>query len=175
MARKTAAEQKKLNTKQFSDVKYSAMRNILYMRGGDGKDIIQQVLADDVDKMVERMQNGDNSDILMVLASSLLTLQMFNEKISMNLTGEAGKKLDEFETLALLQLKAMAEQRKTIMAINEVTNPKRTTFIKEVAQHNHIHQNSEKKEEVTNELQKAITHTETATDAEVLPAMERVR
>lgn len=168
------SKQKKLNTKQFSDVKYSAMRNILYMRGGDGKDISQQVLADDVDKMVNRMKNGDNSDILMVLASSLLTLQMFNEKISMNLTGEAGKKLDGFESLAVLQLKAMAEQRKTIMAINEVTNPKRTTFIKEVAQHNHIHQNSEKKEEETNELQKVITHTKTVTDTEIFNAKEKV-
>jgi hypothetical protein len=167
-------KQKKLNTKQFSDVKYSAIRNILYMRGGDDKDITHQVLADDVDKMIDRMKSGDNSDILMVLASSLLTLQMFNEKIAKNLTGDAGKKLDDFETLALLQLKAMAEQRKTIITINEVTNPKRTTFIKEVAQHNHIHQNSEKKEENENELQKAITHTETVTDAEVFHAKEKV-
>ena len=39
------------------------------------------------------------------------------------------------------------------MAINEITNPKRTTFVKEVSQHNHLHQNSEKKDEKQNELQ----------------------
>ena len=39
----------------------------------------------------------------------------------------------------------MQETRKSIMAINEITNPKRTTFIKEVNQDNYLHQNSEKK------------------------------
>ncbi len=47
----------------------------------------------------------------------------------------------------------MSEQRKSIMAINEITNPKRTTFAKEISQHNHLHQNSEKKDEKQNELQ----------------------
>ena len=57
------------------------------------------------------------------------------------------------------------------MAINEITNPKRTTFIKEANQHNHLHQNSEKKDESENEKQ--IAHKE-VTDAEVCEVKEPV-
>ncbi len=51
-----------------------------------------------------------------------------------------------------MQLKVIQETRKSIMAINEITNPKRTTFIKEANQHNHLHQNLEKKDQNKNEL-----------------------
>ncbi len=70
-----------------------------------------------------------------------------------------------------MQLKVMQETRKSIMAINEITNPKRTTFIKEANQHNHLHQNSEKKDENRNELQKPTSYTE----AEVVPIEEKVK
>ncbi len=43
-----------------------------------------------------------------------------------------------------LQLKVMGVTRKTIMAVNEVINPKRTTFVKETNQHNHMYQNDKK-------------------------------
>jgi hypothetical protein len=68
-----------------------------------------------------------------------------------------------------MQIKVMQETRKSIMAINEITNPKRTTFIKEANQHNHLHQNSEKKDENENELEnepRLIEHGET-TEVEV--------
>jgi hypothetical protein len=70
-----------------------------------------------------------------------------------------------------MQLKVMQETRKSIMAINEITNPKRTTFIKEANQHNHLHHNSEKKDEIKNEKQ--IAHKE-ATDAELFEEKETV-
>lgn len=50
------------------------------------------------------------------------------------------------------------------MAINEISNPKRTTFIKEANQHNHLHQNLEKKYENENELQKRLENIYEATD-----------
>jgi hypothetical protein len=58
----------------------------------------------------------------------------------------------------------MQETRKSIMAINEITNPKRTTFIKKAEQHNHLHHNSEKKDENKNELQKNLEIHDEITD-----------
>ncbi len=63
------------------------------------------------------------------------------------------------------------------MAINEITNPKRTTFIKEANQHNHLHQNSEKKDENDKELKnetKLIEHDE-VTESKFLPSKEKVK
>jgi hypothetical protein len=68
----------------------------------------------------------------------------------------------------------MQETRKSIMAINEITNPKRTTFIKKAEQHNHLHQNSEKKDKNENELQKLEepVKRDTISDAEILSLKE---
>ncbi|MCX6074911.1 MAG: hypothetical protein NTY39_11360 [Campylobacterales bacterium] len=168
-------EDKKHATKQFSSPLYSGMRNIMNQNYKESAPISQDVLAEDIKKMVKKVQKGDTSDLLTMLTTNILQLQLFNGVVTSNLMGEAGKKIDSFEILSNMQIKVMQETRKSIMAINEITNPKRTTFIKEVAQHNHLHSNSEKKEEIENELQKAITHTETATDAEVLSMKEKVR
>ena len=59
----------------------------------------------------------------------------------------------------------MQEVRKSIMAINEITNPKRTTFIKEANQHNHLHQNSEKKFDNENELQRQLDKPDKTTES----------
>ncbi|MDD2265775.1 hypothetical protein [Sulfuricurvum sp.] len=173
-AKDKAEEDKKHATKQFSSPLFSGMVNILYQYGEGATPISQKVLRDDIKEMVKKMQKGDTTHLLTMLTTNILQLQLFNGMVTRNITGEAGKKIDGFEVLTGLQLKVMQETRKSIMAINEITNPKRTTFIKEVAQHNHLHSNSEKKEENENELQKAITHTETATDAEVLSVKEKV-
>jgi hypothetical protein len=85
-----------------------------------------------------------------------MQLQLFNGIVTSNLMGESGKQLSNFKMLSDMQLKVMQETRKSIMAINEITNPKRTTFIKKAEQHNHLHQNSEKKYENENELQKNL-------------------
>ena len=69
-----------------------------------------------------------------------------------NLSGDVGKQLNTFEKLSSMTLKVMKETRKCIMALNEICNPIRTTSIKEVNQHNHLHQNSEKKHDSGNEL-----------------------
>lgn len=174
-AKDKTEEDKRVATKQFSIPLYSGMRNILNQNYKESAPISQDVLAEDISKMVKKAQKGDTTDLITLLTTNILQLQLFNGVVTGNLMGDAGKQLTNFEMLSNMQIKVMQETRKSIMAINEITNPKRTTFIKEVAQHNHLHQNSEKKEGSENELQKAITHTETATDAEVLPAMERVQ
>ena len=165
---------KKQATKQFSSPLYSGMVNILEQNGDGGKPISQDVLRDDIKGMVEKIQKGDTSDLLTMLTTNILQLQLFNGMITRNITGDAGKKIDDFETLSNMQIKVMQETRKSIMAINEITNPKRTTFIKEVAQHNHLHQNSEKKDETVNELQKAISSKDSAIDTLIIPSKEKV-
>jgi len=76
-----------------------------------------------------------------------------------------------------MQLKVMQETRKSIMAINEISNPKRTTFIKEANQHNHLLQNLEKKVENENELQKPeqLQETKSFTEAEFASIQEEIK
>jgi hypothetical protein len=127
--------------------------------------------------MVKKIQDGDSTDILTVLTTKIIQLQRFNGTVTSNLMGDAGKQVDNFNKLSNMQLKVMQETRKSIMAINEITNPKRTTFIKEANQHNHLHQNSEKKDDNSNELKneaKLIEHDE-VTEAEIMPVKERVK
>lgn len=162
-------DEEKLATKQFSSPMHSGMLNILEQNGKDMPPISQQVLHDDIKKMVDDMQSGDTKALLTMLTTNILQLQLFNGTVTRNLMGDAGKQVDNFNKLSNMQLKVMQETRKSIMAINEITNPKRTTFIKEANQHNHLHQNSENKNETENEKQ--ITH-EGVTDAELFEAKE---
>jgi len=165
---------KKLATKQFSNPLYSGMRNIMNQNYKESAPISQDVLAEDIKKMVKKVQSGDTSDLLMMLTTNILQLQLFNGVVTSNLMGEAGKQLNNFEMLSAMQIKVMQETRKSIMAINEITNPKRTTFIKEVAQHNHLHSNSEKKDETVNELQKVISSKDSVIDTLIIPSKEKV-
>ena len=170
-------DDEELATKQFSSPIMSGMVNILEQNGKDRPPVSQDVLHDDIKKMVEKIQNGDSTDILTVLTTNIIQLQRFNGTVTSNLIGDTGRQVDNFNKLSNIQLKIMQETRKSIMAINEITNPKRTTFIKEANQHNHLHQNSEKKEDNSNELKneaKLIEHDE-ATEAEIIPAKEKVK
>ncbi|GIU00544.1 hypothetical protein TSL6_10500 [Sulfurovum sp. TSL6] len=166
--RKDAEE---LATKQFSSPMHRGMVNILEQNGKDMPPISQQVLHDDIVKIINEVQSGDSKALLTMLTTNIMQLQLFNGTVTRNLMGEAGKQLDNFTKLSNMQLKVMQETRKSIMAINEITNPKRTTFIKEANQHNHLHQNSEKKDE--NENEKRIEYKE-VTEAEVYEAKETV-
>ena len=170
-------DEKKQATRQFSDPLISGMVNILEQNGQDMPPVSQEVLHDDISQIIEQIQNGDTKALITMLTTNVIQLQLFNGRITSNLTGDAGKQLPNFEKLSSMQLKVMSEQRKSIMAINEITNPKRTTFIKEANQHNHLHQNSEKKDENENELKneaKLIEHDE-ATETKIMPIKERVK
>ena len=164
-------------TRQFSNPLHSGMINIMAQNGKDMPPISQQVLHDDIKKMVDKIQSGDTKALLTMLTTNILQLQLFNGTVTQNLMGDAGKQVDNFNKLSNIQLKVMQETRKSIMAINEITNPKRATFIKKAEQHNHLHQNSEKKDDNSNELKneaKLIEYDE-VTEAEIMPIKEKVK
>lgn len=172
----------KNSTRQFSDPLTSGIINILTHNGNmsnnDSSEVSSQQVADEIREMVKKMQEGDNTEMLNTLVSMNLQLQAFNQTITRNLVGEAGKQLVNFELLAKMQSRVIGETRKNIMAINEICNPKRATFIKEANQYNNLHQKvSEKKEENQNELQKKefLEAPAVVTDAEIMPLKDKVQ
>ena len=175
-AKQKIADDKKLATRQFSDPLISGLVNIMTQNGTSAEAISQKVLHDDIEKIIEKTKAGDTETLITILTTNIMQLQLFNGRVAGNLMGEVGKQLNNFEKLSNMQLKVMQETRKSIMAINEITNPKRTTFIKEANQHNHLHQNSEKNDENENELQKTkqIEESKTITEAEIIPIKEKL-
>jgi len=158
-------EEEKQATRQFSSPLHSGMVNIMTQNGKDMPPISQQVLYEDINKMIDEIQSGNPKELLTMLTTNILQLQLFNGTITQNLMGDAGKQVDNFNKLSNMQLKVMQETRKSIVAINEITNPKRTTFVKEATQNNFIQENSEKKSLPQNEKQ--------IEDVEVIPLEEK--
>ncbi len=114
-----------------------------------------KVIREDVKGIVERLKNGDTEDLLNILVTQTLQLQALNHKITNTVMNS--DRYDIMSKFENLQLKTMGETRKTVMAINEVCNPKRAVFVKEANQHNHIHtSNSEKKLENGNKLSQPL-------------------
>ena len=134
-------------------------------------------IGDEISKVAKDLQKGNTSSLLEVLVGNITQLHLFNGVLAMNLSGDENITVDKMNKLSNMQFKLMQEERKSIMAINEIINPKRTTFIKEANQHNHLHQNSEKKDENENELQKSkqLKEPESFTEAEVINIKERVK
>jgi len=176
-AEKKKIKAEKHSTRQFSCPMHIGMVNILEQNGKSDAPISHQVLHDDIEKMIKEMQDGDTTALLTMLTTNIMQLQLFNGTVTRNLMGKAGKELDNFNKLSNMQLKVMQETRKSIIAINEITNPKRPTFIKEANQYNHLHQNSEKKDEKQNELQKPeqLEEPHNTIEAEVILAREEVK
>jgi len=152
-AKQKKNDNEKHATKQMSNPLYSGMINILNQNPNKNVPISQEVLYEDIKNIVKNIKDSKSDDLITILTTNVLQLQVFNSTITNNIMGEVGKKLGNFEKLSNMQIKVMQESRKSIMAINEIVNPKRTTFIKEASQHNHLHQNSPKKIEKENELQ----------------------
>ena len=155
-----------------------AESNIYLQEGEENNDKFdRKTLKEELELAAKRMQAGDTTFLLEILTGNIMQLHHFNGQVTGNLAGELGKQLPTFEKLSNMQLKVMQETRKSIMAINEITNPKRATFIKKAEQHNHLHQNSEKKDENENELQKLEQTKEPKTfrEAEVLPVKEKAK
>jgi hypothetical protein len=153
--------------------------NRLYAAGVAGANIWQQTpedikdqlslqaLVDGVADAAEALQEGNTTPLLEILIGNVQQLHLFNGIVAGNIVGDLGKQMDSFNKLSNIQLKVMQEQRKSIMAINEICNPKRTTFVKEISQH--LHQNSEKLSEKKDETQTELLATpREVTEAEVL-------
>ncbi len=147
---------------------------ILYQSDPQKRDIADhQTIADNIQRIVKDLKAGDTTSLLTALTSQFLQLQNLNSMIAMNITGKAGKDLDNFQSLSSLNLKVNGEIRKTAMALNEIVNPKRTTFVKEATQNNFI-QNSEKKVENENEKQIAAPD-EVIEEVEVIEEKEKIK
>ena len=134
-------------------------------------------IGDEISKLVKNLQKGDTTSLLEILVGNITQLHIFNGVLAMNLSGDGTMPVEKMNKLSNMQLKLMQETRKSIMAINEITNPKRTTFIKEANQHNHLHQNSEKKDENENELQKSeqLKEPESFTETEIVLTKDRIK
>ncbi len=157
-------KERKHNTRQFSNFSYSGLINVLTQNNSNKDDLSQDFLKDSLDEMVEKMQKGDTGDILTVLTTNLMQIQLFNGKV----TGLIAKDLSykNYELLSRMQMKLLQESRKTTMAINEICNPKRATFVKNATQNNHTHLNSEKNKINQNEKQNALTEPSSPNEAE---------
>jgi len=156
-------KERKHNTRQFSDLSYSGAINILTQNNSKKDDLSQEFLKDSLDEMVEKMQKGDTSDILTVLSSNLMQIQLFNGRVTGNIS-QKDMSYKNWELLSGIQMKLLQESRKTAMAINEICNPKRTTFVKNATQHNHL--NSEKNKNNQNEKQNALQEPTTPIEDE---------
>ncbi len=155
-------------------------RNRLYAAGVAGANIYLQTpeddrehlsiqaLSDDIADAAEALKKGDTTPLLEILIGNVKQLHLFNGIITQNLSKST--EMDKFSKMSNMQLKLMQEERKSIMAINEICNPKRTTFVKEISQH--LHQNSEKKVTNENELQKQLEQSDEITDAVLFETKE---
>ncbi len=143
-------EDKEHNTKQFTDFRYSGAVNLLTQNKPHPiEDCSSQFLAKSIADMVKKMQSGDTEDILTVLTTNLMQVQLFNGRVTANISKDE-MSYKNWELLSKMQMRLLQESRKTAMAINEICNPKRTTFVKNATQHNHL--NSEKNNLNQNEL-----------------------
>ena len=167
---KISQEDKEHNTKQFADLKISGMINLLYQANeSTQKEISQEFLSASISEAVKKMQSGDTTEFLNVLTTNLMQIQLFNGKITGNIS-QKEMSYKNWELLSKMQMRLLQESRKTVMAINEICNPKRTTFVKNAIQNNNL--NSEKKPDIINELNKP--NEMEVIDAEMDTASERV-
>ncbi len=134
----------------------------------------KEALVEDIGDMVERLKSGNTDDLLAILATQAVQLQMLNTKVTKTISNTNSYEImSKFQNI---QLKTMNETRKTVTAINEIVNPKKTTFIKEASQNNFLHQETSKKIENENELfqlnQKESTDAYQYTEAETVTVGE---
>jgi hypothetical protein len=104
----------------------------------------------------------------------------FNLIISLKLNSyKVGEKLINMEVLSKIQLKTFSEIRKNVLAMNDICNPKRTTFIKEANQYNNTNhiENNQKKLELKKELQtqKELLPNKCIEDAEIIPSKDCIK
>ena len=110
-----------------------------------------KALKENINDVVEKLQKGDVDDILHILVGNTFQLQASSNEVSKLLTKNKTE-LVQVEALTKLQVQLMNATRKNIIAINDICNPKKATFIKEANQYNNL-QLEEKNSKNKNELQ----------------------
>jgi len=113
--------------------------------------ISQESLQAEIPKLMQQLKSGDDSLLQEALLGQVLTLQA----LSSNLIAQGGVQgdINKKQTLLHLGLKASNQLRQTIATLNEVRNPRRTTFVKKQLNHLNISsENSKKIQSTQNEL-----------------------
>ena len=110
-----------------------------------------KAVKENINDVVEKLQKGDVNDILHILVGNTFQLQASSNEVSKLLTKNKTE-LVQVEALTKLQVQLMNATRKNIIAINDICNPKKATFIKEANQYNNL-QIEEKNSKNKNELQ----------------------
>jgi len=108
------------------------------------------ITKENLQEAVQKLIGGDKSDMLTILMSQTMQLQL----ISNMTTTFAQKKTTpkEWEQLTNMQVKVMAETRKNVIAMDGIANPKKLTYVKTANQHNYVQNDSENNLAITNEI-----------------------
>lgn len=124
-------------------------------------------LQEEFNSVRDKVMGGDKEYLYTAILSQLGQMQQMSIKINERLSQK--NTVDKAMKYSNIQLKLMAEQRRTIQALADLMTPKKTTFVKEVSQHNHF---SEKKDDKQNELSqpqdKEIIDAHQYTEAEAI-------
>lgn len=142
-----------LNAKFSTESVLNSMQTI-QLFSNDNADIV--ILLNEINKQVDKVIDGDTRRIETMLMTQAQTLDVIFHKMIRSTMG--AKILPQFQAYADLGLKAQNQCRKALLALAEVKNPKRATFIKQ--QNNAVNQqvnngiNSEnlKNKNIANEL-----------------------
>ncbi len=174
VAKDEIKKESKSAAQHISDPLTLGLLGILYQTDENKRNTADhETIAINITDIVKDIKKGNTNSLLTALTSQLLQMQNLNTLIAMNITGQAGKDLDNFQSLSSLNIKVNGEMRKTAMALNEIANPKRTTFVKEATQNNFI-QNSEKKVENENKKQIAAPD-EVIEEVEIIEEKEKIK
>lgn len=129
----------------------------------NGHTLDADTVHDAFGEMRDKITNGDRTYLYNAILSQLGQMQQMSIKVNNNLASQT--KVDTVMKYANIQLKLMAEQRRTIQVLDDLMNPKKTTFVKEVSQHNHF---SEKKSEIENKISQGEIDADQYTEAETI-------
>ena len=154
-------EETKKNAKTFLDpVVPLIVKHLVDENPVNGQKMTNEPITEEFEVMKKKVMEGDKTYLYDCILSQMGQMQQMSLKINMYLGSE--KRIDVQMKYASMQMKLMAEQRRTIAALDDLMNPKRTTFVKEVSQHNHF---QEKKLDKPSE----IVETEMVHEATVQP------
>lgn len=139
---------------------FNSMRTIKVLNG-DGLDTT--TLLEQLNKQVDKVIEGDTRRIETMLMTQAQTLDaLFHKMIRTSMRSEL---LPQFQAYAELGFKAQNQCRKALLALAEIKNPKKATFINQ--QNNAVNQqvnngihpeNLKKIENITNELLREEGH-----------------
>lgn len=115
---------------------FIAAHAIASLSGGDRNIKVVRELQDSIELLANRVKSGDLSDLEQILTSQVLALNALFGQLTSKGSGFLSdsailKALPNHpKTLLNVALKAQNQCRATIQTINELKNPKKTTFIK---------------------------------------------